>query len=209
MSIRSRCTVNWLFDRKSTGTDGRTHSSGEVTERNHNHEMPKFAHVPVAAAGYATADRGAALLATTRPPGKAWVIAGHADRQPGRFVAACAGDSAQRRCDAGETRSIAQRCYGIWHRLRRDTLRSDEREVSDELVGQLRDGRQIALISDAGTPLISDPGFRLVRAARAAGIVVSPLPGPCAAIAVVRRQNCLPDRCPGEGQPNPRRGARS
>src|SRR6185312_15209755 len=61
----------------------------------------------------------------------------------------------------------------------------NEREKSADLVQRLRDGAQIALISDAGTPLVSDPGFRLVRAAREAGIAVSPVPGPCAAIAAL------------------------
>ena len=61
----------------------------------------------------------------------------------------------------------------------------NEREASADLVQRMRDGMQIALISDAGTPLVSDPGFRLVRAAREAGIVVSPVPGACAAIAAL------------------------
>ena len=64
----------------------------------------------------------------------------------------------------------------------------NEREKSDELVQRMRDGAQIALVSDAGTPLVSDPGFRLVRAARAAGIAVSPVPGACAAIAALFRK---------------------
>src|SRR3954453_10860963 len=58
----------------------------------------------------------------------------------------------------------------------------NERDAGDELVRRLLAGEPIALISDAGTPLISDPGFRLVRAARAAGVPVSPVPGACAAI---------------------------
>ena len=53
------------------------------------------------------------------------------------------------------------------------------------LLDRLNDGESIALISDAGTPLISDPGYRLASAARAAGIEVSPVPGSCALVAAI------------------------
>jgi 16S rRNA (cytidine1402-2'-O)-methyltransferase len=53
------------------------------------------------------------------------------------------------------------------------------------LLDRLQQGESIALISDAGTPLISDPGYALVKAARLAGIQVSPIPGACAAIAAL------------------------
>lgn len=56
----------------------------------------------------------------------------------------------------------------------------NERERGDELLAALRAGERIALISDAGTPLISDPGYRLVSAAAAEGIAVIPIPGPSA-----------------------------
>ena len=75
----------------------------------------------------------------------------------------------------------------------------NEREASEQLVRRLRDGATIALISDAGTPLVSDPGYRLVRAARDAGIVVSPLPGPCAAIAGLSIAGLASDRFVFEG----------
>ncbi len=55
-------------------------------------------------------------------------------------------------------------------------------------------GKAIALVSDAGTPLISDPGYKLVRAARAAGITVHTLPGPCAAIAALTLAGLPTDR---------------
>ena len=58
----------------------------------------------------------------------------------------------------------------------------NEQEKAHVLVEKLKQGMNIALISDAGTPLISDPGFHLVRQCREAGIKVVPLPGACAAI---------------------------
>jgi 16S rRNA (cytidine1402-2'-O)-methyltransferase len=67
------------------------------------------------------------------------------------------------------------------------------------LLGELRRGRTIALVADAGTPLISDPGFRLVRAARAAGVQVSCVPGPCAAVAALSVAGLPSDRFVFEG----------
>jgi 16S rRNA (cytidine1402-2'-O)-methyltransferase len=61
----------------------------------------------------------------------------------------------------------------------------NEAERVQALLEQLANGRCVALVSDAGTPLISDPGWRLVNAAQRAGIVVVPIPGPCAAIAAL------------------------
>ena len=75
----------------------------------------------------------------------------------------------------------------------------NERDASDQLVARMRDGAQIALISDAGTPLVSDPGFRLVRAARESGIAVSPVPGACAAIAALSVAGLPSDRFVFEG----------
>ncbi|HET6633317.1 MAG TPA: 16S rRNA (cytidine(1402)-2'-O)-methyltransferase [Rhodanobacteraceae bacterium] len=75
----------------------------------------------------------------------------------------------------------------------------NERDVADGLVQRLSGGEDVALISDAGTPLISDPGFRLVRAARAAGVRVSPVPGACAAIAALSVAGLPSDRFVFEG----------
>jgi 16S rRNA (cytidine1402-2'-O)-methyltransferase len=61
----------------------------------------------------------------------------------------------------------------------------NEAARAGELIEKLRAGASIALISDAGTPLISDPGYRLVEAAAAAGITIVPIPGPSAAIAAL------------------------
>lgn len=61
----------------------------------------------------------------------------------------------------------------------------NEADQSAQFVSRLQQGQSIALVSDAGTPLISDPGFPLIRAARQGGICVSPLPGPSAVIAAL------------------------
>jgi len=57
---------------------------------------------------------------------------------------------------------------------------SREKNVAPILLEKLMSGKNVALVSDAGTPCISDPGFRIVRACRAAGIPVVPIPGACA-----------------------------
>ncbi len=62
---------------------------------------------------------------------------------------------------------------------------SRERAVCGQLLEKLRSGQNIALVSDAGTPCISDPGFRIVRACRAEGINVIPVPGACAFVAAL------------------------
>jgi 16S rRNA (cytidine1402-2'-O)-methyltransferase len=61
----------------------------------------------------------------------------------------------------------------------------NEEQQTPVIVEKLLAGESIALISDAGTPLLSDPGYRLVKAAHAASIKVSPIPGACAAIAAL------------------------
>ena len=75
----------------------------------------------------------------------------------------------------------------------------NERDAVDALVRRLQSGEDVALISDAGTPLISDPGFRLVRAARAAGVRCIPVPGACAAIAALSVAGLPSDRFVFEG----------
>jgi 16S rRNA (cytidine1402-2'-O)-methyltransferase len=75
----------------------------------------------------------------------------------------------------------------------------NERAAVAAIIAKLRAGEDVALISDAGTPLISDPGFRLVRAAREAGIDVSPVPGACAAIAALSVAGLPSDRFVFEG----------
>ena len=84
----------------------------------------------------------------------------------------------------------------------------NERDAVDAIVRRLASGDSVALISDAGTPLISDPGFRLVRAARAAGIRCIPVPGACAAIAALSVAGLPSDRFVFEGFLPPKAAAR-
>jgi 16S rRNA (cytidine1402-2'-O)-methyltransferase len=75
----------------------------------------------------------------------------------------------------------------------------NEQAQVDTLLARLRAGENLALISDAGTPLISDPGYRLVRAARQAGVTVVPVPGPSALIAALSVAGLPTDRFVFEG----------
>ncbi len=68
-----------------------------------------------------------------------------------------------------------------------------------KLVARIEAGENVALISDAGTPLVSDPGYRLVRLAREAGVKVVPIPGACAMIAALSASGLPSDRFAFEG----------
>ena len=84
----------------------------------------------------------------------------------------------------------------------------NEDEMASRLVARLSAGESLALVSDAGTPLVSDPGFRLVHAARAAGIRVSPVPGAAALIAALSVAGLPSDRFVFEGFLPAKSGAR-
>jgi 16S rRNA (cytidine1402-2'-O)-methyltransferase len=85
--------------------------------------------------------------------------------------------------DTRHTRQLLQTC-GIGTALT-SLHEHNEGAKSGELVARLAQGDSIALVSDAGTPLVSDPGFDLVAAARQQGIAVVAIPGACAAIAAL------------------------
>ncbi|GAB3541241.1 16S rRNA (cytidine(1402)-2'-O)-methyltransferase [Noviherbaspirillum agri] len=70
----------------------------------------------------------------------------------------------------------------------------NEREAAEKLIARLRAGARIALVSDAGTPAVSDPGARIVDAVRAAGLRVMPLPGPSAAVSALSASGLVNDR---------------
>jgi 16S rRNA (cytidine1402-2'-O)-methyltransferase len=70
----------------------------------------------------------------------------------------------------------------------------NERARAEELVGRMREGAVVALVSDAGTPLVSDPGFALVRASLAAGLDLEVLPGPSAVLTALVASGLAVDR---------------
>ena len=84
----------------------------------------------------------------------------------------------------------------------------NERQRQDQIATMLQEGKSIALVSDAGTPLISDPGFHLVRHCRSLGLTVSPIPGACAAIAALSVAGLPTDRFTFEGFLPSKSGAR-
>jgi 16S rRNA (cytidine1402-2'-O)-methyltransferase len=75
----------------------------------------------------------------------------------------------------------------------------NETQQTQNLIGKLQAGQSIALISDAGTPLISDPGYQLVKQAHENNITVVPLPGPCALITALSASGLPSDRFTFEG----------
>jgi 16S rRNA (cytidine1402-2'-O)-methyltransferase len=88
--------------------------------------------------------------------------------------------------------------HGIRTRTRSYFEHNEERRVP-ELIEQMRQGAALALVTDAGTPAISDPGYRLVRAAHEAGIRVVAVPGPSAVIAALSVAGLPTDRFVFEG----------
>lgn len=101
---------------------------------------------------------------------------------------------------AEDTRHSAPLLARVGSRARTLALHEhNEREQASRIVETLREGHDVAVVADAGTPLVSDPGYRLVRAAREAGIEVSPIPGPCAAIAALSVAGLASDRFVFEG----------
>lgn len=101
---------------------------------------------------------------------------------------------------AEDTRTSAKllRHYGIDTPMR-SCHEHNERRIAGELVAMLHAGTDLALISDAGTPLVSDPGFDLVRSAHDAGVEVIAIPGPCAVVAALSVAGLPTDRFAFEG----------
>ena len=97
--------------------------------------------------------------------------------------------------------------YGITTPLLTYNDHSSE-AVRERMIHRLREGEALALVSDAGTPLVSDPGYRLVQAAIAAGLPVTPIPGPSAMLTALVVSGLPTDRFFFEGFLPAKRGAR-
>jgi 16S rRNA (cytidine1402-2'-O)-methyltransferase len=108
--------------------------------------------------------------------------------------------------DTRHTRKLLDR-YGISRPLV-SYHEHNEQQRAAELLADLESGKNVALVSDAGTPLIADPGYRLVEQARGQGIAVSPLPGPCALIAALSASGLPTDSFLFHGFLPPKQGQR-
>lgn len=86
--------------------------------------------------------------------------------------------------------------------------RHNERKAAEKVLAALAEGRSVALVSDAGTPAVSDPGALLVRAVRDAGFTVVPIPGPNAAVAALSAAGISETGFLFHGFPPPRANAR-
>ena len=110
---------------------------------------------------------------------------------------------------AEDTRSAQRLLHGLGiERPLRSCFDANEAERALEAVALLREGKQVALLSEAGTPAVSDPGFRVVRAAVEAGVRVVPVPGPSAVLAALVASGLPPDRFLFLGFPPRKPGAR-
>jgi 16S rRNA (cytidine1402-2'-O)-methyltransferase len=135
------------------------------------------------------------VAGTPRAPGTLYVVAtplGHLEDVTLRALRVLR-DAALIACeDTRRTRGLLQA-----HRITTPTtsyFEHNERWKGERILEALREGRDVALVSDAGTPGISDPGYRLVRDARAEGLPVVPVPGPSAAVAALSVSGLPTDR---------------
>ncbi|MGB9589929.1 MAG: 16S rRNA (cytidine(1402)-2'-O)-methyltransferase [Candidatus Hydrothermia bacterium] len=100
--------------------------------------------------------------------------------------------------DTRRTRKLLSH-HGIRGRTLISYHEGNERERAQELLEILTSGKDIALVSDSGTPCISDPGYRITKAAADAGINIVPVPGPSALIAALSASGLPTDRFVFEG----------
>lgn len=142
-------------------------------------------------------------------PGCLWVVAtpiGHRDDLSARAINTLRAVAVVAAEDTRHSRPLL-----VHHQIDTPMIalhEHNERDAVEAIVRRMQGGDSVALISDAGTPLISDPGFRLVRAARAAGLRCIPVPGACAAIAALSVAGLPSDRFVFEGFLPPKAAAR-
>jgi 16S rRNA (cytidine1402-2'-O)-methyltransferase len=110
-------------------------------------------------------------------------------------------------CEDTRRTAVLLRAHGI-ATATTSYFEHNERWKGERILAALREGHDVALVSDAGTPGISDPGYRLVRDARAQGIPVLPVPGPSAAVAALSVSGLPTDRFLFVGFLPPRAGPR-
>jgi 16S rRNA (cytidine1402-2'-O)-methyltransferase len=145
-----------------------------------------------------------------RAAGAGALSGGDADRQPARHHPAGPGRAGG--CDvllAEDTRVSGKllAAYAISKRLQRYDEHVADRETP-RILERLEAGERIALVSDAGTPMVSDPGLRLAQAAIAAGHQVFPIPGASAALAALTLAGLPTDRFLFAGFPPTKTAAR-
>ncbi len=108
-----------------------------------------------------------------------------------------------------DTRHTSRLAAAFGITTRRESLHEhNEEKKIPEVTKALGEGRDYALVSDAGTPLVSDPGYRLLARIRELGLTATPLPGPCAAIAALSVAGLATDRFVFEGFLPSRQAAR-
>jgi 16S rRNA (cytidine1402-2'-O)-methyltransferase len=111
-------------------------------------------------------------------------------------------------CEDTRTSAVLLRAHGIQTRCQ-PLHEYNESARIPELIATMQSGQRFALISDAGTPLVSDPGYRLTRAAIEAGLSVSGIPGPNAALLALTLSGLPPHPFLFAGFTAPKQGARS
>ena len=154
--------------------------------------------------------QGAKLLRAASPPPDGLVLVstpiGNLGDMTGRAVAALqAADLVL--CEDTRTTARLLAAYGIVARLAPLHEHNEDGRIP-QVLAMLREGRRVALVSDAGTPLVSDPGYRLVRAAIADGLKVSGLPGANAALLALTLSGLPPQPFLFLGFAPPRQAAR-
>jgi len=154
-------------------------------------------------------ERVVTLPAVDLPAGSCWLVAtpignlGDITLRALAILAACDVVYAE---DTRQTRRLLTH-FGLAKRLEAYHDHNEERAVA-RIVEQLRAGERVAVVSDAGMPCVSDPGFVLVRALRAAGLPWSVAPGPSSSLAARVLAGFEPDRFVFAGYPPRKPGAR-